>query len=91
MHWRWTQARERLEVRRGRIALVPRQAEAGILPVEFAHVRIAPGLRQDRRGADRGHEIVSAHEGFDAAIPKQISEVRGFVAIDDDVPRAHRE
>ena len=75
----------------GGISLVLRKAETGILQVKFGHARIAPGLGDNGRRADRRHQIVATHQGFDLAIFKQISEVRRFVAVNDDVRGPDRQ
>ena len=71
------------------VAEVPRESIAGIARVEFAHVRIPVGLRQDRCGADRGHQIIPAHERFDTTIPKEISELWRFIPVNNDMHGAY--
>ena len=75
-----------LKMRRNAVALVLREAVAGILRAEFDHRGVARRLREDRSRRDARLQRVAADDAGDPAVKR-----RRIVAVDQRVRGLHRQ
>ena len=85
----WARAIQRRHVRGRGISLVPGKREARITMIEIAHERVARGLGEDRRRADRRHRGIAPDHRLEQALESETIRAGTAIAIDEHLLRRH--